>query len=234
VPEALNLTRRSLTRRLILQKARRHTGSRIRRFHCAPTACKYRVSDLFTSLDGMLFIVPSPYWFTIGRQLVLSLGRWSSLLHAGFHVSDATRGHILRPLRAFRYRAITFYGRAFQSRSRNVPRARVDGPTTPPAPEGPDGLGCSRFARRYSGNRCCFPFLGVLRCFTSPRSLPRPITLLAEGLQTRMVPLARNRVAPFGDPGVSACLAAHPGLSQPSASFIACWRQDIHPTLLVA
>jgi hypothetical protein len=29
------------------------------------------------------------------------------------------------------------------------------------------GLGCSRFARRYLGNRACFLFLQVLRCFTS-------------------------------------------------------------------
>ncbi len=32
------------------------------------------------------------------------------------------------------------------------------------------GLGCSRFARRYSGNRGCFLFLEVLRCFSSPGS----------------------------------------------------------------
>ena len=30
------------------------------------------------------------------------------------------------------------------------------------------GLGSSPFARRYSGNRCFFLFLGVLRCFSSP------------------------------------------------------------------
>jgi hypothetical protein len=30
------------------------------------------------------------------------------------------------------------------------------------------GLGCSPFARRYSGNRCCFLLLRVLRCFSSP------------------------------------------------------------------
>ena len=33
------------------------------------------------------------------------------------------------------------------------------------------GLGSSRFARRYSGSRCCFPLLGVLRCFNSPGCL---------------------------------------------------------------
>ena len=31
------------------------------------------------------------------------------------------------------------------------------------------GLGSSRFARRYSGNRFFFLFLRVLRCFSSPR-----------------------------------------------------------------
>ena len=33
------------------------------------------------------------------------------------------------------------------------------------------GLGSSRFARRYSGNRFFFLFLRVLRCFSSPGSL---------------------------------------------------------------
>ena len=33
------------------------------------------------------------------------------------------------------------------------------------------GLAPSAFARHYSRNHCCFLFLRVLRCFTSPRSL---------------------------------------------------------------
>jgi hypothetical protein len=33
------------------------------------------------------------------------------------------------------------------------------------------GLGCSRFARRYYGNRVCFLFLRLLRCFNSPGCL---------------------------------------------------------------
>ena len=43
---------------------------------------------------------------------------------------------------------------------------RIECPTTPRGK--PLGLGCSRFARRYSGNRICFLFLRVLRCFSSP------------------------------------------------------------------
>ena len=42
------------------------------------------------------------------------------------------------------------------------------------------GLGYSRFARRYSGSRCCFLFLRVLRCFNSPGSLYRPYVFRPE------------------------------------------------------
>lgn len=38
-----------------------------------------------------------------------------------------------------------------------------------------NGLGWSPFARRYSGNRYYFLFLGVLRCFSSPRYPPWPM-----------------------------------------------------------
>jgi hypothetical protein len=51
------------------------------------------------------------------------------------------------------YRAFTFFGRAFQ----------------------PVHAACSAFARRYLRSRCCFPFLRVLRCFSSPGSLRTPM-----------------------------------------------------------
>ena len=38
-----------------------------------------------------------------------------------------------------------------------------------------DGLATSAFARHYSRNHCCFLFLRVLRCFTSPRSPLHPM-----------------------------------------------------------
>ena len=44
---------------------------------------------------------------------------------------------------------------------------------TPPCSH--DGLGSFRFARRYSGNRCFFLFLRLLRCFSSPGSPPYPM-----------------------------------------------------------
>ena len=51
-------------------------------------------------------------------------------------------------------------------------------PTTPAEA----GLGSSRFARRYSGNRVYFLFLRVLRCFSSP-GLP-PYALCIHALVT--------------------------------------------------
>ena len=71
------------------------------------------------------------------------------------------------------------------------------------------GLGSFRFARRYSGSRGFFLLLGLLRCFSSPRS---PLTPMYSGPVS--VPSAR-RVSPFGNPRIIACLAAPRGLSQP-------------------
>ena len=82
--------------------------------------------------------------------------------------------------RRFGYGAVILYGAAFQ-RPRLASQVQWPGPTTPGVPTrtGP-GLGCSPFARHYWGNHCCFLFLGVLRCFSSPRSPPQhPLRMTA-------------------------------------------------------
>lgn len=56
-------------------------------------------------------------------------------------------------------------------------------------------LAWSAFARRYSRSRGCFPFLRLLRCFSSPGSPHRT-------LRCGDAP-DRGRVAPFGDPGIT-------------------------------
>ncbi|XLS75030.1 hypothetical protein HN51_031895, partial [Arachis hypogaea] len=48
---------------------------------------------LFHSPMGVLFTLPSWYYFTIGHPGVFSLARWSLLIHTGFHVPHATRQH---------------------------------------------------------------------------------------------------------------------------------------------
>ena len=77
---------RIVTRWLILQKARRHTARVLRLLVGA------RFQALFHSPLGVLFTFPSRYWFAIGRGRVFSLGGWSPLLRAGFHVPRATLG----------------------------------------------------------------------------------------------------------------------------------------------
>ena len=104
-----------------------------------------RFQILFTPLTGVLFTFPSRYLFTIGRQVVLSLGGWSPQLQAGFHVSRPTRD-TSRGASTFTYGAVTLYGRPSQTvlLVSALPRR---GPTTPSG--NPDGLGYSAFARRY-------------------------------------------------------------------------------------
>jgi hypothetical protein len=63
----------------------------------------------------------------------------------------------------FVYRAFTFCGGTFQFSS-TIHASLSEWSTTPDK----SGLGSSPFARRYSGNRCFFLFLRVLRCFSSP------------------------------------------------------------------
>jgi hypothetical protein len=85
----------------------------------------------------------------------------------------------------FTYRALTVYGRPSQATSINhtlLLSGRVGPDTSSPQPRTHNpypvthahGLAILRF-RHYSRNHCCFLFLRVLRCFTSPRSLPHPM-----------------------------------------------------------
>ena len=82
------------------------------------------------------------------------------------------------------------------------------------------GLGSSAFARHYLRNHFCFLLLGVLRCFSSPRS-PHPLGMvpapLLVGFPIRKSP---DQVV-FADPR---------GLSQLITSFFASMSQGIHPS----
>ena len=74
------------------------------------------------------------------------------------------------------------------------------------------GLGCSPFARHYWGNHCCFLFLRVLRCFSSPGSPPRKISGDSRP--------SDGWVVPFGNPGINGHLHLHRAyrsLSRPSS-----------------
>ena len=157
--------RRRATRRLIMQKARRHPSRGSDRLW----AHGFRFS--FTPLSAVLFTFPSRYLSAIGLPGVLSLGGWCRLLRTGLLRPRPTQGPGSVGGR-FAYGAVTRSGPPFQARSATtassmtaalLPRARLDA----------RGLGSSPFARRYSGSHCCFPFLRLLGCFGSSGSPPR-------------------------------------------------------------
>ncbi len=67
----------TVTRRFIMQKARRQPLSARRQIIGLRLLVGVWFQVLFTPLEGVLFIIQSPYWFTIGRQVVLSLRGWA-------------------------------------------------------------------------------------------------------------------------------------------------------------
>ena len=100
----------TVTRWLVLQKARHHPHKGL----WPVVGTRFQV--LFHSPPGVLFTFPSRYCFTIGHQVVFSLGRWSSLLPTRFHVSRGTLEYNSLTIH-FTYRTITFYGVSFQTAS---------------------------------------------------------------------------------------------------------------------
>ena len=80
------------------------------------------------------------------------------------------------------------------------------------------GLGSSHFARRYFGNRVFFLFLRVLRCFSSPGSLPYVMDWRMDGRSPS------GRVSPFRHLRITAYLqlpAAFRSLSRLSSALSA-------------
>ena len=127
-----------------MQKARDRTF--LRRGIVLSRLVDTRFQVLFTPLAGVLFAFPSRYWFTIGRQVVFSLGRWSSQLLAGLLEPRDTQV----PSRAscrFAYAVVTLFDRPFQ-----IVRLQLEVPCRRPYNPisiATDGLGCSAFARHY-------------------------------------------------------------------------------------
>jgi hypothetical protein len=130
-----------------MQKAR--DGAFTRRCIARSRLVDTRFQGLFTPLAGVLFAFPSRYWFAIGRQVVFSLGRWSSQLPTGLLEPRGTQV----PPRASRlstYAAITRSGRPF-----HAVRLKLKVPYRRPYNPGrisTSGLGFSAFARHYLRN----------------------------------------------------------------------------------
>ena len=129
----------NVTRWPVLQKVRGHTSNVL------PQLVSAGFQVLFHSPPGVLFTFPSRYCFTIGHQVVFSLGRWSSLLPTRFHVSRGTLDHNSWSSR-FTYRTITFYGGTFQFSSVTIASTFM---LCPQPRKQVSGLGSFPFARRY-------------------------------------------------------------------------------------
>src|ERR1700691_3163396 len=173
-----------VTRRLILQKARGH-------FTLAEARTLPR---LVGTRFQVLFHDPSPGCFSPFPHGTGSLSVTREYLGLGGGPPRFTRnftGSVLLGIPSgsrlgFAYRGIPLYATASQRLP--LPRRFVtpcqDGSPdqTVPRPQPRNacrlshvtGLASSPFAHHYSGNRGCFLFLRVLRCFTSPRYLHLP------------------------------------------------------------
>ena len=102
---------------------------------------------------------------SIGHWVVFSLTEWSPLIPTRFLVSRGTLDSALllsiSDTRLSRF--IAGLPRPFSYQS------QINYAVLTPEDKS-SGLGSFPFARRYSGNRCFFLFLRVLRCFSSPGS----------------------------------------------------------------
>ena len=157
-PSLLDLTSLAIvTRWPILQKVRRHT------FNRAPTVCRHTVSGSISLPSRGAFHLSLTVLSAIGRQVVFSLGRWSSLFPTGFHVSGGTR-YLCLESSAFRLRGFHPLWHAFPGRfiytdgfllhdGSAIPSGRSLYPASATlAGLHTNGLGSSPFARRYLEN----------------------------------------------------------------------------------
>ena len=112
------------TRRLIMQKAGRHS------LRSSDTLYAIGFRYYFTPLTGVLFTFPSRYWFTIGHRLVFSLGGWSPQIQTGFPVAGLTQVPI-SPYSTFRLRGSHPILLTFPCDSTKTLSTHMTGPTTP-------------------------------------------------------------------------------------------------------
>ena len=185
-----------------MQKARRHhsRGSDRLRAH------GFRYS--FTPLSAVLFTFPSRYLCAIGLPGVLSLGGWCRRFRTGFLRPRPTQAPA-RVRADFGYGAVTRSGPPFQAGSPMCSSSSSRRPYNPARASTPTVWAIPLSLAATRGVTCCFPFLRLLRCFSSPGWQPKKVG----------TPPA-CRVPPFGHPrikGRSRLPAAFRSLPRPSS-----------------
>ena len=172
----------------------------------------------------MLFTFPSRYLFTIGRQLVFSLTRWSAQIHTRLHLYRVTQ-ELPRRASVFGYGPLTLYGAIFHSLHLTSTLSHR-GPTTPPASR---WFGLFRFRSPLLTESFSLSFPLVTEMFHFTRyCVHRAMYSLCDG---RAFTLPGY---PIRKPTGQSVCAAIRGLSQLVASFIAYWHQGIHRAPFVA
>ena len=185
-----------------------------------------RFQVLFHSPHRSSFHLSLTVLCAIGHRVVFSLGRWSSRIPTGFHVSRSTRGHP-RVDQNFGYGAFTHYGGTFQSLL-----LFFSNPTL-----GPHNPATTVVVSVWAGPRSLAATDGISIDFYSYRYLDVSVPcvrLVHLCIQCTMTGHNPCRVSPFGNLRVKACLAAYRSLSQLTTSFIASRCQGIHHAPLVA
>lgn len=125
-----------------------------------------RFQVYFIPLAGVLFTFPSRYLFTIGCQVVFSLIEWSRRIHAEFHVHRITWD---TPRRTVHFHAPGSHGLwlIFPNDYANKQFCHIRVPQ--PRKDKSLRFRLFRFRSPLLTESLRFLFLGLLRCFTSPR-----------------------------------------------------------------
>ena len=151
----------SATRRTVLQKVRGCT------LFVLPQLVNTGFQVLFHSPPGVLFTFPSQYYALSVTKEYLALRGGPRSFPQGF--SCLVVLWIPTCLLGFRLRGFHPLWLVFPGPF-CYPQRIISSVRTPKCTH--FGLGSSAFARRYLRNHCCFLFLRLLRCFSSPGSLP--------------------------------------------------------------
>ena len=197
----------SAARRTVLQKVRSPA------YKAVPQLVDTGFQVLFHSPPGVLFTFPSQYYALSVTKEYLALGGGPPDFPQGFSCLVV----LWIPLAGFRFPL-----RGFHPLWLDLPvHSGNDAPhllrsITPDCSQ--PGLGSFHFARRYFGNRCFFLFLRVLRCFSSPGSLPYAMCshMDGQGFPGRVPPFRNLRVS-----GYMPLTAAYRSLSRLSSALSA-------------
>ncbi len=223
---------RTVTRRLILQKARGHPE---------------RLPRLVSTRFQALFHDSSPECFSSFPHGTSSLSVTREYLGLASGLARFTRnftgsvllGKTLRRPRSFAYGTVTRYGQTFQTvplprrlcNSSPARQSRPSAPTTPITQRLPaitrNRFSLFRFRSPLLAESLLLSLPAGTEMFHFPALPPHALCI-----QAGATPHDGCRVSPFGNPRITARLPAPRGLSQAPTSFIGSWCQDIHRMLL--